>query len=313
MRCDNHLIVTRYQLSEQTFERAGYDAEQGSHYMKRAVELASKARTSYGTTDAPTYVALSLGPFGATLSPPQEFSGVYPEPFGPEFNVDCFPPFQPDKDPHLSALAQFHFDRLWTFCSDEPTWNRFDLIAFETFILEREVLAIRMAFGMLFRRIAHDSLHRTMKPWWISGVFPVEKLKQNPLAINHFVQAVFSPSNSFPTPSAIGVNCSALEHLPTILQGYRSAVREVVPTSSSLPWLVIYPNGPSSYDPALGSWSKKTVSQRVQWAIKLVETVKPLLQDLEPFGGLVVGGCCQVGTKELSLLRIVLNKEGMTV
>ena len=314
-RYSNHFILSRYQLSKQTFERAGYDAEQGSRYLKRAVELASKARTSHlgSTPNTPIYIALSLGPFGATLSPTQEFSGVYPEPFGTESNSDCSPPFQPSDDLHLVALAQFHFERLWTYCSDEPTWNRIDSIAFETVILVREVLAIRMAYGMLLKRIAQDNLHRTMKPWWISGVFPHQKLRQNPLAVGHFVRAVFSLSDLFPTPSAIGVNCSALEDIQTILEGYRSVAREVVGMTSPSPWLVIYPNGPSSYDPALDSWSKKTVPQRVKWAIGLVEIMKPFLQNLDPFGGVIVGGCCQVGTKELALLRIVLAKEGFVV
>ncbi|WVF69630.1 hypothetical protein IAT40_004408 [Kwoniella sp. CBS 6097] len=36
-------------------------------------------------------IVLSCGPFGATLKPGQEYAGIYPKPYGPGDNTNCFP------------------------------------------------------------------------------------------------------------------------------------------------------------------------------------------------------------------------------
>ena len=90
-----------YQCSLETFKQADFGFEQSKALMLQAVRLADRARTLF-YSEAPdqklhetlpdherrrTLVALSLGPFGATLQPTQEFGGFYPLPYGPqEFN-----------------------------------------------------------------------------------------------------------------------------------------------------------------------------------------------------------------------------------
>ncbi|KAJ6616686.1 hypothetical protein B0H10DRAFT_2036588 [Mycena sp. CBHHK59/15] len=65
-------------------------------------------------------IALSLGPFGAGLSPAQEFDGFYPPPYGPSayseasLNRNAFAAGEEAQEAEATeALARFHFDRLW--------------------------------------------------------------------------------------------------------------------------------------------------------------------------------------------------------
>jgi len=190
------ILISTYQCSSFTFDKAGYSAENAREIMSKCVRLADEARSRFGAerretrstesaapeeSDTAVKIALSLGPFGAGLSPAQEFVGYYSPPFGPRGytpgggNCNAFAKDDEGRrkeDEATAALAQFHFERLCVFADDEATWDVLDFIAFETVPLVREIRAIRMAMANLER----NAIKR--KPWWISFVFPEGKFPE---------------------------------------------------------------------------------------------------------------------------------------
>ena len=169
--------------------------------MQKSVKLADGARKAYlsegGATDKEAFVALSLGPFGSTIQPPQDFDGFYPPPFGPKGPSSHDPslahtrlfsssvvedPEEAEKNA-IEALARFHLWRLRAVASDTETWNSVDYVAFETVPHLRELRAIKVAMarfdadtdaGSALRSGSRSGGGRlsSLKGWWISLVFP---------------------------------------------------------------------------------------------------------------------------------------------
>ncbi|TFK74257.1 Homocysteine S-methyltransferase [Pluteus cervinus] len=220
------LSTATYQCSFRTFKRAGYSEDEAKQIMRKSVRIALDAATQkQGQVDVqrPRHtpvssqsafdpeskvkpkspvtsprIALSLGPFGAMLSPAQEFDGFYPPPYGPKgysgnegastepegVNVNSFLDVQIEDADHddggkegrqldpkhqrqleletasIEALTQFHFERLMVFVDDVETWKAIDIIAFETVPLVREVKAIRRAMGMVHQVIRERAKRR---------------------------------------------------------------------------------------------------------------------------------------------------------
>jgi len=210
----------RYQCSRETFEQAGYTPEDGVRIMQRSVKLANDARKAYlaeeeegGGATAPTtpkeiFIALSLGPFGSTINPPQDFDGFYPPPFGPKgpsslngANTRLFSSSnvvetktleeeeeEEEEEKAIEALAEFHLWRLRAVASDPETWNSINYIAFETVPHLRELRAIKAAMarfdaeirtargeessGSLIGARSSRGLLLLLRGWWVSLVFP---------------------------------------------------------------------------------------------------------------------------------------------
>ncbi|GAA5858400.1 hypothetical protein JCM1840_001185 [Sporobolomyces johnsonii] len=145
------------------------------------------------SSDERPIAALSLGPFGAALQPGQEYSGLYPPPFGP-----ASPPAKPSPsrlaagEPAIAAagplplelfapktasdaaandeahLAAWHLQRLEHFAT-APAFSALGVLAFETIPNLSEARAIRRAVAA-FR--ARGGPERQM-PFFISFVFPL--------------------------------------------------------------------------------------------------------------------------------------------
>lgn len=76
----------RYQASAEQFARAGTDPNRVPDLCQSAVLLAADARRQYisgAHTSRRPKIALSIGPYGATLPAAEEYDGMYPPPFGP--------------------------------------------------------------------------------------------------------------------------------------------------------------------------------------------------------------------------------------
>jgi len=111
--------------------------------MQKAVALAAEARSRFEHDAGPgpageVKIALSLGPYGATLTPGHEFDGFYPPPFGPQAyspggrNRNAFTAAEASQESvAIDALTDFHLQRLRVFANDLTTWARVDCIAFE--------------------------------------------------------------------------------------------------------------------------------------------------------------------------------------
>lgn len=100
--------------------------------MRKAVWI---ARSAFGSKKSRGRVALSLGAYGATMLPSQEYTGKY----------------DPD---HLTreGLREWHMRRVEPFFVPgwvedqgrvDEVWANIDMIAFETLPLVQEVLAVR--------------------------------------------------------------------------------------------------------------------------------------------------------------------------
>jgi homocysteine S-methyltransferase len=296
--------------------------------MLKCVRLANEARARFQaqscnmaghtTQRRSTFVALSLGPFGATLQPTQEFHGYYPPPYGPrEFtagavNENAFE-HPEDEIRAIDALAHFHFDRLLVFAADHQTWQSIHFIAFETVPLRREVKAIRKAMGWLRHKFIEEGRKQVLKPWWISCVFPKGESPEDTIPnggakvqIDQLFDAAYqveSIDNIFIKPSAFGINCTALKYIPSLVAKV-SSYFEASETNEAGPfWLVLYPNGTGTYDEENQRWNAAEDDIGVEWAKELIRVI-----EREPVSRrLLVGGCCHTGPKEISTLHRYLE------
>lgn len=281
--------------------------------MIQSVALAVKARHQF-LSARPVCIALSLGPFGATLSPAQEFDGFYPPPFGPRAynqqaaaNVNSFDSGARHlEEDSIEALAQFHFERLIVFLDDVDTWNTIDCIAFETVPLFREIRAIRRA--MLWLQEEIDQRQSSSKAWWISLVFPGGLFPETGSGHDRSAKAVvaiaFEVSNwkekPLPSPDGLGINCTTLEYLPTLTADMTNAIQQL--SLANPPWLVIYPNGGDVYDNITQTWIKDREQSSEDWGSDLLAIVAEA-KSKGSWGGVIVGGCCRTTPLEIKILN----------
>jgi len=253
--------------------------------MQKCVKLADDARNAYLAEEGATrkaFVALSLGPFGSAVTPPQDFDGFYPPPFGPKGPTEggigdtrLFSTREKEEEEReerkaIEALAQFHLWRLQAISSSPETWNAIDYIAFETVPHLRELRAIKLAMSK-FNAAAETSQPQggpvlginKLKGWWISLVFPngEESSQWGPEEREHQTRSLgpsLDPAHESQilnvvldhkagaVPTGLGLNCTRIDQYPSILSS-------IVSTSSSKPvsgdkvpiplTLVVYPNG----------------------------------------------------------------------
>lgn len=191
------------------------------------------------------------------------------------------------------------------FADNKETWEDIDWLAFETVPLRREIRAIRRAIGELRRE-------GKAKPWWISmvcadGRFP-EKTGHGDerVPIRQVVDALLDEdaNSSSPVPNGIGINCTAAKHIPALLHDMNLHVKELCSSPSRpKPWLVVYPNG-GDWDHSANNWTAKTDAEASEgdlWAKRLRTIVQPAL-DSRAWRGLILGGCCKTGPREIAAL-----------
>lgn len=311
--------------------------------MLRSVLLAHDARVAFSeeSNGDPTVgdvrLALSLGPFGASLSPAQEFDGYYPPPYGPQafsahgINTNTFGGDIEKEDNSIKALAKFHFDRLMVFVREPNVWSLIDCIAFETIPLAREVKAIRQAMEWLQSEVEMLRSEQ-FKPWWISFVFPEGECPEarhgSNLGPRDLVAAALANDEchirtefgAAPVPTGLGINCTAMDHIPDLISEMERALKDFVDSGVSKPWLVVYPNGGDVYDPVSRTWKVKDVKGvgdvGALWAASLAAVAKNAKNSKETgdsvWSGVVVGGCCRTGPKHILALsqQLALIEEG---
>ncbi|KAG8697088.1 AdoMet-homocysteine methyltransferase [Ceratobasidium sp. 423] len=341
LRAGSSVILTAtYQCAPETFTREGYTSDQAVAITHKAVALAIRAREEYMNatpSGTPTpRIALSLGPFGATLSPAAEFSGIYPPPYGPSQPVTFFAGEQAEDDERKAedALFEFHLKRISILASSKETWDAIDIVAFESIPLLREARAIRRAMSAL----ASTDPSVRIPPWWISFNFPDSVLpEQTPKGINYTagdaLKTCFESSEPIPAaaPDAFGINCTQAKHLHKCLslasgalrdlghdlypQGRRVSILEPQRAASKPgPALVLYPNGGRVYDPTTMTWfpavptSSKIegLSEPDAWAVDLADVVHDAVPEDSGWSGLLIGGCCKTEPEHISALRKLL-------
>jgi homocysteine S-methyltransferase len=233
-------IGASYQASIESFGVAGVSAGAADELLTRSVELAQHARQRVGVEDpdvAETLVAASIGPYGAILREGQEYSGDYG-------TVD------------VEELEAFHERRLRVLLAAGP-----DCIACETIPRADEAAILA---GLLDRLAA--------PPSWISFTCRDGASTYHGEPIELAVEAATSSERVV----AVGVNCSAPEHVPELLR--RAA------TATDLP-LVAYPNGGRVWDGNDRGWLTLGTDRLALDAVG----------EWIAAGARIVGGCCGIG------------------
>ncbi|PSS35566.1 hypothetical protein PHLCEN_2v1477 [Hermanssonia centrifuga] len=290
--------------------------------MRKAVHLANEAKSRF-LSEHPQAgnrgilkVALSLGPFGSTLSPAQEFDGFYPPPYGPRAydpahqNSNVFVQAE-DEEQAIAALTNFHLERLRVFREDKETWDVIDWIAFETVPLTREIQAIRRAMGLLEKETGAGNT----KPWWIStlypqGQYPERTPRGEDVPVCKIAHALLHEDQTLATPDGIGVNCTDVGFLPLLLTHFSEASEGILSCSGKeWPWLLVYPNGGDTYDPATQTWVTRSERKGETWAKQVWDVIQSSEITGMPWRGCIVGGCCRTGPEEIEALVRCLKAE----
>lgn len=327
---------SRYQCAYNTFERAGYSREEAERIMLRAVELATEARRRFldeaqqearcsetNPSPAPPLsdvkIALSLGPFGATLYPAQEFDGIYPPPYGPDLpnaqaKTNAFedtPEGRAREQAAIDALTEIHYERLSIFAGNQEAWNAIDFIAFETVPLRREIYAIRRAMSRLeeWNAGVSEASRLQMKPWWISNDYPDGHFPEVKRGGEHLTAAEVAKAVLHEDVGAavwgIGINCTGLHFLPEVLKEAREAAKKYLERHGRRPWLVLYPNRGDIYNPETQSW-RQMGKEGSQWAKDMCAVVQESLRSGD-WDGCIAGGCCKTGPEEIAGLTKELH------
>ncbi len=243
-----------YQATFEGFAARGIDRAGAVDLLRRSVALASEARAAWRAERppddrGPLLVAASIGPYGAYLANGGEYTGRYGR--------------------SVAQLRDFHRERLEVLVATEA-----DLLACETIPeLEEGIALVELleatpgARGWLSFSCA-DGAH---------------------LRSGAAVDEAFALAEQSSRVLAIGVNCTAPEHVDELLERARSA--------TSKP-LIVYPNSGEGWDPVARRWIRApgptvdgTAARR--W-----------IQE----GATIVGGCCRVSPDQIEEVSAMVTE-----
>jgi homocysteine S-methyltransferase len=248
------VTTASYQASVPGFRRAGLTEGQAIEMLRRSVSLARDAREAFWSDPASRagrqrpLVAASVGPYGAYLANGAEYTGDY--------------------DLTERDLVDFHRERFRILGEAEA-----DLLACETIPSAVEARALLSLVA------AKPSV-----PAWLSFSCRDGERLWDGTRLADVVREV----DAQPNVAAVGVNCTAPEHVEALLRG-AAAVTEKP--------LVAYPNSGERYDPAARRW--RGTSDAADWG----EYAKAW----RSAGARLVGGCCRTGPSHVRAIRAVLT------
>ena len=243
-----------YQATFEGFAARGIDHAGAIGLLRRSVALASEARAAWlaqRTPDdtSPLLVAASVGPYGACLANGAEYAGRY--------------------GLSVAELRAFHRERLEVLVAAEA-----DLLACETIPeLEEGVALVELieatpgARGWLSFSCADGARLRSGAP----------------------VEEAFGLAERSSRVLAVGVNCTAPEHVDELLARARSA--------TSKP-LIVYPNSGEGWDAVAKRWVG------VSGATVDGTTARHWIEA----GATIVGGCCRVTPGQIQAVAGVVKQ-----
>jgi homocysteine S-methyltransferase len=244
-----------YQASLAGFGARGLSEAQGLDLMRLAVRLAVGARDDFWADERnrkdrlEPLVAASIGPYGAFLADGSEYRGDY--------DIDA------------AGLYDFHCQR-WQLLAASPA----DLLACETIPsrLEAEVLL--------------QLIRETSEKWaWMSFCCRDGEHLCDGTRLREVVRACAAEPNL----AAVGINCTAPEHVASLVAEARKATDKAI---------IVYPNLGEQYDGRTKTWSGGPSS--ADW-LKLTRKWVAL-------GATGVGGCCRIGPEMIGNLRRDLGR-----
>lgn len=272
------LLTPTYQASYEGFVRTTIDGEsidffeEICQYLDLGVDISRHA-----FNNRKGLVALSLGAYGATMIPSQEFSGRY-------------------GSMNEQSLEDWHCERIAMFWA---SYDKVDLVAYETIPRLDELRAVRIAANVN----RHGNVY---KPYWVSCVFPNQDKKlPDGSTIREIMQVLFEEKQwqdgvPMRKPWAVGINCTKVQKLAGLIDEFEAVASDM---AVELPRLVIYPNGANGqvYDSQTQQWVGD-VSDEGEWVEEIWQIVKEV-RSRRKWSGIVVGGCCKTTAKDIAALR----------
>ncbi|KAI1641640.1 Homocysteine S-methyltransferase [Daldinia loculata] len=292
------LLTATYQVSAEAFARTktpdhplGISRDDIVPFLDVAVYIAEEVKVPNA------HIALSLGPYGATMVPSQEYGGKYDA-----------------EHDSLEKLLNWHRDRFRLFDRIDRLGSRIGFIAFETVPRLDEIKAIRK----LFTRASPNDFNTSSLlygdiPFWISCVFPGDGYTlPDGSFVDQVVDALLSSDYSDITPWGIGINCTKVAKIAELVHLYESAVSRLASTGKleTQPSLVLYPDGTNGevYDTTTKTWRAPT-SQPLpmsSWERQVADVVVHA-RNQQCWRSIVVGGCCKANHDNIRRLRAIIR------
>jgi homocysteine S-methyltransferase len=241
------VLSATYQVSFEGCRASGVGDERDAGVcMRRGVEI---ARAAAEQREGGGKVALSLGAYGATMVPGQEYSGAYDA-------EHC----------SVEQLREWHFRRLEAFMpggEDEVEkkergvcWESVDYVAFETLPRVDEVLAVRQVMEKGYGIVRGEKVVE----FWIACVFPGEgNVLPDGSTIKQVVGAMLGKGKGA-RPMGVGINCTRVGKVEGLVVEFEREIRELIKREGGeWPSLVVYPDGTRGevYDTTTKEWVKK--------------------------------------------------------
>jgi homocysteine S-methyltransferase len=248
------ITTASYQASVVGFRRTGLSASDAVERLRRSVRLAREVREAFWADPKnragrrAPLVAASLGPYGAYLANGAEYTGDY--------------------DIDERGLVVFHRERFHLLAEPGP-----DLFACETIPSAPEARAL---LSLLPER-------PSARAWLSFSCRDGERICDG----TPFAEVV-RLANAHPQVIAVGVNCTAPEHVEALLR--------IAAAETGKP-LVAYPNSGERYDPSGRRW--RGSSDPADWG--------ELGRRWRRAGARLVGGCCRTGPAHVRALRAALT------
>ncbi|KAF6801088.1 homocysteine s-methyltransferase [Colletotrichum musicola] len=287
------ILTATYQLSIHGFAAtrtaehpSGIDRSAVGGFVKDAVRIAHEAGRPHGAK-----AALSIGPYGACMIPGQEYSGAY----------------DADHDT-LEKLRDWHLERLNLFRDAGAFADPVGYVAVETIPRADEIAAVRQALDQSGVLATEPAL-----PFWIASLFPGEdETLPDGSSIKEAVRAMLSPEVAACRPWGIGINCTKVWKLESLVKSYEAAVQELIAegTIDEAPALVLYPDGTNGevYNTTTQKWELPEGSRHptTSWEAQLAQVVANA-QSRGTWKQIVVGGCCKASHADIARLRAAVE------
>lgn len=242
------LITASYQVSFAGFARAGLTPADTEQALRQSVRLARQVRDQFAATHGTrALVAASVGPYGGALADGSEFHGNYPCTF--------------------HDLTAFHARRMEVLAAAAP-----DLLACETIPSLQEARALLHCLRALPTARA-----------WFSFSCKDERHISHGEPLRDCVE-LLDPE---PQVVAIGVNCTAPQHVASLVQEAAALTRKPI---------VAYPNSGRQWDAARRTWAGPAAEG------DFAELAAAWLAA----GARWIGGCCQTTPREIAQLKELL-------
>ncbi|PON21407.1 homocysteine S-methyltransferase [Trichoderma gamsii] len=285
------ILTATYQASLHGFANTktadfpkGIDTSQVPQFLETAVKIAEEAK------QPACAIALSIGPYGACMVPSQEYSGEYDA-------------------AHDSAdsLLAWHRERLEVFALIEDIKQRVQYIALETIPRLDEVISMRRALS------AVPGLYPGL-PFWISSLFPNEDENiPDGSSPEDVIRAMLDPSLAKAVPWGVGINCTKVWKLDSLLRRYEAAIRNLLQEGVITDWpsLVLYPDGTNGevYNTTTKQWELPEGAERedrIPWEKQLTEAVRAT-EERGKWSQIIVGGCCRASPSDIKRLHGCIN------